>query len=88
MLKGVVAVAVVIVAVMVGIRNGYILHRTGLSGSCSLVEKLPDGSQWVACQAGTIGGRPDLSRRNCKSSGVTGRDEYWKCPADLVDFNP
>jgi hypothetical protein len=88
MLKGVVAVAVVIVALMVGIRSGYILDATGLKGSCSVVETLPDGSQWVACQAGRIGGRPDLSKNNCTSSGVTGNAEYWKCPADLVDVKP
>jgi hypothetical protein len=88
MLKGVVAVAVVIVAVMVGIRNGFILHSTGLGGSCSVVQRLTDGSKWVACQKGRIGGWPDLSRRNCKSSGITGTSEYWKCPADLVDVNP
>ena len=88
MLKGVVAVAVVIVAVMVGIRNGYILHTTGLGGSCSVVQRLPDGSQWVACQKGKIGGQPDLTRHNCTSAGITGTSEYWKCPADLVDVNP
>ena len=88
MLKGVVAVAVLIVAVMVGIHNGYILRSTGLKGSCSVVQTLADGSQWVACQAGKIGGRPDLSKHNCTSSGVTGAYEYWKCPADLVDFSP
>ncbi|HXY81373.1 MAG TPA: hypothetical protein VEH55_08385 [Gaiellaceae bacterium] len=88
MLKGVVAVAVVIVAVMVGIRNGYILHTAGLGGSCTLVQRLADGSQWVACQKGEIGGWPDLTRHNCTSSGVTGTSEYWKCPADLVDVNP
>jgi hypothetical protein len=88
MFKGVVAVAVVIVAVMVGIRNGYILHAAGLEGSCVLVQKLGDGSQWVECRKGKVGGRPDLTRRNCASSGVTGTSEYWKCPADLVDFDP
>jgi len=87
LLKGVVAVAVVIVAVMVAIRNGYILHST-VGGSCSVVQKLADGSQWVACRPGKIGGRPDLSKHNCTSSGVTGAYEYWKCPADLVNVNP
>ena len=33
MFKGVVAVAVLIVAVMVGIHNGYILRTAGLRGS-------------------------------------------------------
>jgi hypothetical protein len=88
MFKGVVAVAVLIVAVMVGIHNGYILRTAGLSGSCTLVQRFADGSQAVTCQKGKIGGWPDLTRRNCTSSGITGTSEAWKCPADLVDVNP
>ena len=88
MFKGVVVAAVLIAALMVGIRNGYILRTAGLAGSCTLVQRLADGSQLVTCQKGKIGGRPDLSRRNCTSSGVTGTSESWKCPADVVDFSP
>jgi hypothetical protein len=88
MFKGVVVVAVLIVALMVGIHNGYILRTAGLEGSCTLVQKFADGSQLVTCQKGKVGGRPDLSRRNCTSTGITGTDEAWKCPADLVDFTP
>jgi hypothetical protein len=84
MLKRVVAVAVVIVALMVAVRSGHVLHIAGLTGSCSVVQTLPDGSQWEACQAGKIGGRPDLTRDNCTSSGVKGTDEYWKCPAAVA----
>ncbi len=87
MLKRVVAVAVVILALMVAIRSGHVLRLAGLTGSCSVVQTLPDGSQWVACQAGRVSGRPDMTKHNCTSSGITGTFEYWKCPADLVRVN-
>jgi hypothetical protein len=84
MLKRVVAVAVVIVALMVGVKYGHVLRLAGLTGSCSVVQTLADGSQWEACQAGRVGGRPDLSRDNCTSSGINGTSEYWKCPAAIA----
>ena len=87
MLKRVVAVAVVILALMVAVRSGRVLSTAGLKGSCSIVQTLADGSQWVACQKGKLSGRPDMTRHNCTSSGVTGTYEYWKCPADLVHVN-
>ena len=81
MLKRVVAVAVVILALMVALKSGRVLHFAGLAGQCSVVQTLSDGSQWVACHPGKIGGRPDISRDNCTSAGIKGNDEYWTCPA-------
>lgn len=81
MLKRVVAVAVVILALMVAVRNGRVLHIAGLTGSCSVIQTFSDGSQVEACHPGKVGGRPDLTRQNCTSAGLTSSDEYWKCPA-------
>jgi hypothetical protein len=83
MLKRVVAVAVLIVALMVGVKDGRVLHMAGLTGTCNTVETLSDGTQWEACAAGKMDGRPDLTSHNCVSAGVTGTYEYWKCPAAL-----
>jgi len=84
MVKGVIAIAAVIVGLMVGIRDGRLLHMTGLTGSCTVVETLPDGTQWEACRPGKLDGRPDLSGHSCRSAGVTGTYEYWHCPAPIA----
>jgi hypothetical protein len=83
MLKRVVAVAVLIVALMVGVKDGRVLRMTGLAGTCSVVKTMSDGTQWEACAAGKMDGRPDLASHNCVSSGVSGNLEYWHCPAAL-----
>lgn len=83
MLKRVVAVAVCILAVMIAIKDGRVMRSTGLTGSCSLVQAGPDGSELEACRPGKLEGRPDLSHRGCTGVGVAGTYEYWRCPADL-----
>jgi hypothetical protein len=34
----------------------------------------------VACRAGALEGRPDLSHRSCVAAGATGTYAYWRCP--------
>jgi hypothetical protein len=81
MLIRVVIAAVLIFAVMVGIKDGRLTRQIGLAGSCRVVQTATDGSQWDACQSGRLAGRPDLSSKSCTSSGVRGSLEYWRCPA-------
>lgn len=88
MLKRVVAVAVVILALMIALKNGRILRTSGLTGSCSVVQPLPGTSELVACKAGKLEGRPDLSHRGCSAVSLTGAQQYWRCPIgfDLSDL--
>jgi hypothetical protein len=83
-LKRVVAVAVVIFAVMIVLKDGRVLRTAGLTGTCSVVKATsgggPELSEVATCKAGRLEGRPDLSHRGCKRAGVTGTLEYWRCP--------
>jgi hypothetical protein len=86
-LKRVVAVGICILAVMIAIKDGRVLHSSGLTGSCTAVQTRTDGSELEACQGGKLEGRPDLSHRGCISFGIRGKLEYWHCPADLQAGN-
>jgi hypothetical protein len=87
MLIRVVIVAVLIFAVMVGIKDGRLTRRIGLAGSCHVIQTALDGTQLDACEGGRLAGRPDLSSKSCRSSGINGAVEYWWCPA-AVDSRP
>ena len=90
MLWRVVAVAVLILAVMIAVKDGRILRTSGLTGTCSVVKAAaggPDINELVGCKAGRLEGRSDLSHRGCKVIGVVKPIEYWNCPAgfDISD---
>ena len=74
MLRGMIA------ALMAGVKDGRLMHAAGLAGSCTVVEQLKDGTLIDGCRAGKLEGRPDLSRRNCRETGLRGAIEYWRCP--------
>jgi hypothetical protein len=84
MVLRIVAVAAVIFAVMVAIKDGRVLRDTGLTGSCSVVQTAADGTQLESCRPGKLAGRPDLSRDGCTRAGISGTFEYWRCPASVV----
>jgi len=85
MVKRVVICAVLMLALMIGIKDGRMLRVAGLKGSCSVVRTAVDGSQVQACKPGKLEGAPDLRRHGCKDAGgVTGKVEYWNCPAAVV----
>ena len=77
-------VGLLIVGAMVAVKDGRVLRNAGLTGSCTSVA-LPTGQSgyWQACKEGRLSGRPDLSREGCSSRGVSGRLEYWRCPAAI-----
>jgi hypothetical protein len=87
MLTRVVIAAVLILALMLGIKDGRLTRDIGLSGSCHVVLTATDGTQLDACRSGRLAGRPDLSSKSCTSSGMRGNVEYWRCPA-AVDSRP
>jgi hypothetical protein len=78
-------VAVVLAGAMFAVKEGRVLARAGLVGSCSTVAApAGDTAEWEACRAGRLEGRPDLSRKSCTSEQVVGDLEYWRCPAPVV----
>jgi hypothetical protein len=83
MLKRFLVVAVLIAALMVGLKNGTVLKKAGLTGSCTVVQTSAD-AQVNACRAGRLEGRPNLSKHSCVSTGMKGTYEYWRCPAAVV----
>ena len=76
-------VALCIVVAMVAVKDGRVLHTSGLTGSCALVSTNADGSEVDACKGGKLSGRPDLTKRGCTAAGVSGIYGYWHCPAGL-----
>jgi hypothetical protein len=84
MVKRVVLVATLVLALMIAIKDGRILDRTGLTGACTVVQTAVDGSQVEACHAGKLEGAPDLRRQGCKDAGAAGPYEYWRCPSSVV----
>lgn len=79
--KGIVLTAVLILAVMVAAKDGRLPRAAGLTASCIVAAQETDGGQLVACRAGALEGRPDLSHRDCLADGASGTYAYWKCPA-------
>jgi hypothetical protein len=84
MIKRVVAIATLVLALMVAVKDGRILSKTGLAGSCSVVQVAADGSELQACRAGKLEGRPDLRRDGCRDAGVSGSYGYWRCPSSVA----
>jgi hypothetical protein len=70
-----------IVVLAVALRTSHALENVGLLGSCRVVS--PGGGsqhEWRACEAGKLGGHPDLSGDSCIRWTVVGPVEYWSCP--------
>jgi hypothetical protein len=74
-----------VLAVLIAVKNGWVLRETGMLGSCSVYSTATDGAQEERCFAGTLDGRPDLSGKGCQSEETSGRLEYWFCPAPIAD---
>jgi hypothetical protein len=78
------ATLALVVLAMALVKDGRVLHRAGLTGSCTAVSTAADGTTWQACKPGRLEGRPDLSHDSCTSAGLRGRVEFWHCPAPLA----
>jgi len=88
MLIRIVAVGACIFVLMLVIKDGRVLRTTGLTGSCTVMQTYSDSSELTSCSAGKLEGRPDLSHRGCRSLGLVGKNEDWRCPAgfDISDL--
>ncbi len=76
--------ASLVIALMVGIRDGSLLKVGGLTGTCSTTYTSLDGTALEACRAGKLEGFPDLSKHGCTNVGERGKAEYWSCPGTLT----
>lgn len=78
-------VTVAVAGAMFAVKDGSLLARAGLVGSCSAVAA-PAGHSgaWQACKAGRLEGRPNLSSKSFSRQGVVGKLEYWSCSVDLA----
>jgi hypothetical protein len=83
MIVRVVIGGVLVLAVMIAVQNGWILRRTGLTGSCVVYATASSGAQQEKCSPGRLDGRPDLSNKGCVSDGLRATAEFWSCPAPL-----
>ena len=87
MLGRVFVAAMVVFLAMVAVKQGWVLRRVGVVGSCSVYAGALDGAQWEVCRQGNLEGWPDLSGRGCTSQGFRGEAEYWRCSKPL-EFSP
>ncbi len=76
--------ATLVLAVMIVVKDGRVLRRAGVTGSCVSAAVAPDGSETKACRPGKLEGRPDLSGQGCTALTIAGRWEYWSCPAAIA----
>ncbi len=89
MLLKIVLVTALLTGGLAVVKDSSILDRTGLVGSCSVVESPSAGNAvWQACRAGRLQGRPNLVRKSCVSKGIVGDVEYWRCRTELGSGPP
>ena len=82
--KGIFVTAACILALMGAIKDGRLPRYAGLTATCRVAQHDKDGSQLVACRAGALEGRPNLTRQSCSAAGTTGTYQYWRCPAEIA----
>jgi len=75
-------IAACILAAMIAIKDGRVLRSTGMTATCTVVQRSAEGADLAACRPGKLEGRPDLRRRGCLDAGIVGTYQYWRCPAD------
>ena len=80
MVLRIVVVTGLAISLMGTVANGTILGRLGVTAGCSSART---GSSLMleSCHAGWFKGYPNLTSRGCTSTGLTGRTQYWSCPA-------
>jgi hypothetical protein len=85
MLTRIFVAAALAAALMVGAKDGRLLDRAGLTGSCtSVAGPRGDPMAWEACRPGKLEGYPDLTRRSCTPERRVARLQYWRCPAKVA----
>jgi hypothetical protein len=84
MLGRIVIAAVLVIVALAAVKNGWVLRRSGLLGSCKVYATTSTGSQWELCSSGTIDGRPDLSGSGCSAGSTSGKLQYWYCPTSIA----
>jgi hypothetical protein len=78
-------ITAVALAVLVGAKEGKVVDRANLLGTCERVAT-PSGNwgEWWACRDGKLAQAADLSTKSCERVGSAGGYDYWRCPASLA----
>ncbi len=83
MLRIVMVAALALVAVSAA-GGADLLERTHIVGRCApIVAPAGEEGSWLACRAGVLEGRPDLSLKSCDRRGLVHDLELWRCPAPV-----
>ena len=78
------AVTVALIALMLAVKDGRVLTRSHVVGSCAKVADVADGTNWHRCVRGRLTGAPGLTSAGCWDWGKYQDAELWHCPAELT----
>jgi hypothetical protein len=76
--------AICIFVALVTVKRERILERAHIVGACTTYAHDDDGTEWRECASGRISGRPSLKLNGCTDVGPHGKNELWRCPAQLA----
>ena len=77
----------VVLIALFAVKNGWVLHESGLTGTCAVYATSTTGAQEEKCLSGRLDGRPSLSGKGCLLQSTFGKAQYWLCPAP-IDSSP
>ena len=78
------AVTAALIALMLAVKDGRVLTRSHVVGSCARVADVSDGTDWRRCVRGRLTGPPGLTNAGCSDWGTYQEAEFWHCPAELA----
>jgi hypothetical protein len=84
MLLKILLVGALVAGAMYAVKDGSVLRRAGLIGSCSAVAAQGSDQTVQRCRKGRLEGYPNLEKKACQSMYFSGGYEYWRCLAPLV----
>lgn len=85
MLLKILLVGALVAGGMAAVKNGSVLRRAGLVGSCAVVPAPAGSDQTVQrCGRGRLDGYPNLRNKACESLYFSGGYEYWRCLTPIV----
>ena len=72
------------IALLVGAKEGNVVDRAGLLGTCEHVSTpATSWGEWWACRDGKLADAADLRSKSCVAMGSAAGYDYWRCPAAL-----
>jgi hypothetical protein len=84
MLLKILLVGALVAGGMAVLKDGNLLRRAGLVGSCAAVSAPASDQTLQRCRKGRLDGYPDLQKKSCESIYFRGGYQYWRCAAPIV----